>query len=64
VVLSNGPNAPLAAPGADEAHNLDADGVFVARDPSIGAGDSFDDLLQWGAIHLVVHRMVSAGRLP
>ena len=65
VVLSAGPNAardPL--PGGDEARNLDGDAVFVAREASIDPRDEFDDLLAWLPIHLLVHRMVSAGRLP
>jgi prepilin-type N-terminal cleavage/methylation domain-containing protein len=60
VLLSPGPNA-TAVPGEDEARNLDADAVFVARDAPEGG---FDDLLEWGSIHLVVHRLVTAGRLP
>jgi prepilin-type N-terminal cleavage/methylation domain-containing protein len=60
VLLSAGPNG-ASAPGADEARNLDGDGVFVARE---AAEAGFDDLLEWGSIHLVVHRLVTAGRLP
>lgn len=65
VLLAPGPNAPLVPiPGSDEARNLDGDGVFVSREPSSATGREFDDLVQWAAIHLVIHRMVSAGRLP
>ena len=61
VLLSAGANAAAApAPGTDEAKNLDGDASFVSRE----AGPEFDDLLHWGAIHLVVNRMVVAGRLP
>lgn len=61
VLLSTGPNGARDAPaGSDEARNLDADAVFVAREP----GRDFDDLLDWGGILLVVNRMVVAGRLP
>jgi prepilin-type N-terminal cleavage/methylation domain-containing protein len=60
VLLSAGPNAS-SPPEGDEARNLDGDAVFVARDPSEGG---FDDLVEWTSIHLVVHRMVTAGRLP
>jgi type II secretory pathway pseudopilin PulG len=65
VLLSAGPNAslPATAPG-DEARNLDGDGVFVARVASMAAGQPFDDILSWGSIHAVVHRMLAAGRLP
>jgi prepilin-type N-terminal cleavage/methylation domain-containing protein len=61
VLLSPGPNGALDPPaGGDEARNLDGDAVFVARE----AASDFDDLLHWGAIHLLVNRMVVAGRLP
>ena len=62
VILSAGPNAARPdAPGVDEARNLDGDAAFVARE---AGADGFDDLLQWGSIHLLAHRMVAAGRLP
>lgn len=65
VLLSAGPNAAREPPPAsDEARNLDADAVFVAREASSAPGREFDDLVQWAAIHLLAHRMVSAGRLP
>lgn len=61
VLLSAGANGALdPAAGSDEARNLDGDAVFVARE----SGPDFDDLLHWGAIHLVVNRQVVAGRLP
>lgn len=61
VLLSTGANGTVEpAPGTDEARNLDGDAAFVARE----AARDFDDLLLWGAIHLVVNRMVVAGRLP
>jgi prepilin-type N-terminal cleavage/methylation domain-containing protein len=62
VLLSLGPNAhesPRA--GSDEARNLDGDASFVARDVAAGG---FDDVVHWGSIHLVIHRLVAAGRLP
>jgi prepilin-type N-terminal cleavage/methylation domain-containing protein len=65
VLLSTGANGASAPPaGSDEERNLDGDAVFVSRAASSVAGREFDDLLQWGAIHLVVNRMVLAGRLP
>lgn len=61
LLLSTGLNgAQQPAAGTDEARNLDGDGVFVSRE----AGPDFDDQLHWGAIHLVVNRMVVSGRLP
>ena len=65
VLLSAGANAVRTPPpGSDEARNLDGDAVFVSREASNTPGDEFDDLLQWVPIHLVVHRMLGAGRLP
>lgn len=64
VLLSTGVNGAAPAPGGDEARNLDGDAVFVSREASNAPGREFDDIVQWGAIHLVVNRMVLAGRLP
>lgn len=65
VLLSLGPNAASPRPaGGDEARNLDGDAVFVYREPSDAPGLEYDDLLQWVPIHLVVNRLVVAGRLP
>ena len=62
MLVSLGANASTeAAPGSDEARNLDGDASFVARDT---AEAGFDDLLEWGSIHLVIARLVAAGRLP
>jgi prepilin-type N-terminal cleavage/methylation domain-containing protein len=62
VVLSAGPNAAHEpAAGSDEARNLDGDGSFVSRE---GAEGGYDDIVQWGSLHLLVHRLVAAGRLP
>ena len=65
VLISLGPNAAATpAPGSDEARNVAGDPVFVHRDPSIGGENAFDDLLHWVPIHLVVNRLIVAGRLP
>ncbi len=65
VLLSLGPNAATApTPGSDEARNLAGDPVFVHRDPSVGGENAFDDLVHWVPIHLVVNRLIVAGRLP
>ena len=65
VLLSPGANASgTPRTGGDEARNLDGNGVFVSRDFSAVPGDEFDDIVQWVAVHLVVNRMVLAGRLP
>jgi hypothetical protein len=65
VLVSAGANAvAIPPPGSDEARNLDGNGVFVSREFSSVAGDEFDDIVQWVAVHLVVNRLILAGRLP
>jgi prepilin-type N-terminal cleavage/methylation domain-containing protein len=62
VLLSLGPNAHEAPPpGSDEARNLDGDASFVAHEAT---ASGFDDVVHWCSIHLVIHRLVAAGRLP
>jgi prepilin-type N-terminal cleavage/methylation domain-containing protein len=62
VLLSLGPNAATAPPAdSDEARNVDGDAAFVSREAVQGG---FDDLVDWGSIHLVIARLVAAGRLP
>lgn len=63
VLLSLGPNAPDTPPaGSDEARNLSGEAVFVSRE--MGGNAGFDDLIQWVPVHIVVSRLVVAGRLP
>jgi hypothetical protein len=65
VLLSPGANAVATpSPGSDEARNLDGNGVFVSREFSNVPGDEFDDIVQWVAVHLVINRLILAGRLP
>lgn len=64
VLLSTGVNGAAPAAGSEEARNLDGDAAFVSREASNVAGREFDHIVQWGSIHLVVNRMVLAGRLP
>ena len=62
VVFSPGPNANATpTPGSDEARNLDGNPVFVHHEAT---ADGFDDVVQWTTVHLVVSRLLSAGRLP
>jgi hypothetical protein len=65
VLLSTGVNG-LAVPsaGSDEARNQDGDAVFVAREASAAPGNEFDDIVHWVPVHLVVNRLIVAGRLP
>ena len=65
VLLSSGANATSdAIAGGDEARNLAGDGTFVAREAGDDPRNPFDDVVQWAPVHLVVHRMLAAGRLP
>jgi prepilin-type N-terminal cleavage/methylation domain-containing protein len=65
VVFSAGPNAAgIPAHGPDEARNLAGSPVFVSHETSTVPGNEFDDLVTWVPIHLLITRMVSAGRLP
>jgi len=54
----------VPAPGSDEARNLAGDGTFVTHEASEDRAAPFDDLVQWAPVHLVVHRLLAAGRLP
>lgn len=64
VLLSTGANGHADAAGPDEARNLAGDGTFVARDAGNDPRNPFDDVVQWAPVHMVVHRMLAAGRLP
>ncbi len=69
VIVSHGPNGAggytlvgtqLSGGSADEQENADNDNTFVAREP----GNDFDDLVQWLSPHVLLNRMVAAGKLP
>jgi prepilin-type N-terminal cleavage/methylation domain-containing protein len=65
VLLSLGANGgTLPAPGTDEARNLAGNPVFIHREASNAPGNEFDDLVHWVPVHLVVNRLLVAGRLP
>jgi len=65
VLLSLGANGGVQpAPGTDEARNLAGNPVFIHHDASIATGNEFDDLVHWVPVHLVVNRLLVAGRLP
>ena len=65
VLLSLGPNANATPPpGSDEARNLSGDPVFVYHEASMAGNAEFDDVIQWVPVHLVVNRLLMAGRLP
>lgn len=70
VVVSHGANGrggfgPSGAPGAAstdaaELENTDADAVFVSDTPT----DTFDDLVRWVPLSVLLGRMLQAGALP
>lgn len=65
VVFSTGKNG--ASTGADEQANTTVqDGVFVSHEsaPSAALNGEFDDQVTWLSPHILVNRMISAGRLP
>jgi prepilin-type N-terminal cleavage/methylation domain-containing protein len=65
VLLSLGANAQSAPrAGSDEARNVAGDPVFVHHEASMAAGAEFDDIVDWVPVHLVVNRLLTAGRLP
>jgi prepilin-type N-terminal cleavage/methylation domain-containing protein len=65
VLLSLGPNGGAQpAAGTDEARNLAGNPVFIHHEASSAAGNEFDDLVHWVPVHLVVNRLLVAGRLP
>ena len=67
LVFSTGKNgATASAPGADEAENTDADGVFVWHEPrpTGASGGEFDDLMVWIPIGQFYGKLVAAGVLP
>lgn len=72
LVWSHGRNAvfgrdaagePLLAPplAPAERENADADGLWLANGY---AGERFDDQLRWLSMPVLLHRLVTAGRLP
>ena len=65
VLLSLGSDAQASAPaGRDEARNVAGDPVFVHHEASAAPGAEFDDIVVWVPVHLVVNRLLTAGRLP
>lgn len=66
VVFSTGKNTVPATGGADEAENVDGDGVFVWHDfrPLQATGGEYDDQLVWLPVGTLYDRLISAGVLP
>lgn len=66
VIFSSGKNMATGTGGADEAENVDSDGVFVWHDPrpSGAQGGEFDDYLTWIPVGELYGKLISAGVLP
>lgn len=67
VIYSTGKNTTTSGGnGADEAENLDGDGVFVHHEPrpSTAPGGEYDDQLVWIPAGLLYSRLISASILP
>jgi len=65
VLLSTGRNGAVGGTGADEAANINGDGVFITHPPTAGGpGGEFDDVVTWISLPVLFNRMMTAGRLP
>lgn len=66
VVFSTGKNGGYGGSGTDEAANLNNNRVYVSHTPTheATANGEFDDLVIWISNHLLIGRMVAAGKLP
>jgi prepilin-type N-terminal cleavage/methylation domain-containing protein len=67
IIFSTGKNsASVAAPGADEAANLNGDRVFVWHTPTPdgAANGEFDDQFVWIPVGELYARLVAAGKMP
>ncbi len=66
VIFAPGKNGATGAGGADEAENVDTDGVFVWHEPRpTGAlGGEFDDHLIWISAGELYGKLIAAGVLP
>ena len=66
VIFSTGKNTAVATGGADDAENVDNDGVFVWHEPrpSGAQGGEFDDQLTWITVGELYGKLIAAGVLP
>jgi len=65
VIYSTGKNGGSGGTSTDEAENpnpnsADSDRIFVSHSPTT----DFDDIMVWVSPHVLINRMVRAGRLP
>lgn len=65
VLVSTGPNGGAGARN-DEARNLDGATVFVSREFAAEGTPRgpFDDIVHWGGLPLLAHRLLAAGQVP
>jgi hypothetical protein len=63
--LGTGAQNPVA-PHDDERENYDTDGIIVARTRTAAgaAAGEFDDIVTWLPRLVLLHRMITAGKLP
>lgn len=66
VVIAQGKNTSSGSGGADEAENVDNDGVFVFHEPrpTDGQGGEYDDQLTWISVGELYGKLIAAGVLP
>jgi prepilin-type N-terminal cleavage/methylation domain-containing protein len=65
VIYSTGATGAQVAGGADEAANLDEDGVFVSHEPrsASDANGEFDHIMTWISPFVLYNAMIEAGQL-
>ncbi len=63
VVLSLGKNGAATPTDTDQLENTDGDADFVHR-TSDSAVTGYDDIVSWLPPSILIHRMISAGKLP
>lgn len=66
VIIAPGPNAATGSGGADDAENVDNDGVFVWHEPrpTGGPGGEYDDQMTWITAGELYGKLIAAGVLP
>ena len=67
LIVSYGANGGLTPTSADETENRPAGPnptIFMSKGYSQNPGTEFDDLVAWISPHILMNRMIAAGRLP
>jgi prepilin-type N-terminal cleavage/methylation domain-containing protein len=63
LLYSLGPNAATGGTGTDESKNVDNNIVFVSHSPTDGT-NTFDDIVTWIPVSIIIKKMLDAGKLP